>query len=53
MADGGFLIRFDGKEADRCCEVTFGYDAWEYTTNAGETKPIPEGVRRIIVEIED
>ena len=53
MADGGFLIRFDGKEADRCYTVAFNYDDWKYTINAGETKPIPDGVRRIIVDIEN
>lgn len=53
MADGGFIIRFDGKEADRCCAVSFDYDAWEYTTNSGEAKSLPDGVRRIIVDIED
>jgi len=30
MAAGGFLIKFDGKEVERCYAVAFDYDEWAY-----------------------
>jgi hypothetical protein len=30
MAEGGFLIKFDGKEVARCYAVAFDYDEWQY-----------------------
>ena len=29
MADGGFLVKFDGKEVERCFAVSFDYDDWQ------------------------
>jgi len=52
MADGGFLVKFDGKEVARCFAVAFDYDAREYTINEVETKPLPEGVKVITVSVE-
>ena len=52
MADGGFLVKFDGKEVERCYAVAFDYDDWQYTVNEGEKKELPSGIRRITVEIE-
>ncbi len=52
MAEGGFLVKFDGKEVTRCFAVAFDYDAWEYTINEAETKPLPEGVKVITVSVE-
>jgi hypothetical protein len=45
MSEGGFLIKFDGKEAKRCYKVTFDYDGEEYTVNDSETKPLPKSVK--------
>jgi len=52
MAEGGFLIKFDGKEVTRCFAVAFDYDLREYTTNNTETKPLPEDVGTITVIVE-
>ena len=52
MADGGFLIRFDGKEVKRCCAVAFDYDAHEYVINEKERHELPLDVSRITLEVE-
>lgn len=52
MADGGFLVKFDGKEAVRCYAVSFDYDERRYTINNDKTKPLPK-VKKITVEIEE
>ena len=51
MAEGGFLVKFDGKEIERCYAVSFDYDDWQYTIN-GTDKKLPAGVESIIIEIE-
>ena len=53
MAEGGFLVKFDGKEAGRGYAVAFDYDEWLYTINNGEKVEIPKGVRRISIEVEE
>lgn len=52
MANGGFLIKFDGKEAQRCYAVAFDYDEWFYVVNNQEKKELPKGISKITVEIE-
>jgi len=52
MADGGFLVKFDGKEVTRCFAVAFDYDTREYTINNTEAKPLPAGVETITISIE-
>ena len=52
MADGGFLIKFDGKEITRCYAVAFDYDLREYTINNKETKKLPPDVQAISIEVE-
>ncbi|MFA4889519.1 MAG: hypothetical protein WC628_08125 [Candidatus Omnitrophota bacterium] len=52
MADGGFLVKFDGKEITRCYAVAFDYDLREYTVNGKEAKPLPEDVEAITVIVE-
>ena len=52
MAEGGFLIKFDGKRAERCYAVSFDYDAWEYSVNGKEARPLPDGVKVITVAVE-
>jgi hypothetical protein len=41
MPDGGFLVKFDGKEAFRCYAVSFDYDEWTYSVNNETPKPFP------------
>lgn len=52
MADGGFVVRFDGKEVARCFAVAFDYDEWKYTINEKEKKELPL-VKKISIEIEE
>ena len=51
MAEGGFLVKFDGKEAVRCYAVAFDYDEQQYTINDTEKKELPP-VKKIIIEVE-
>ena len=53
MAEGGFLVKFDGKEVTRCFAVAFDYDLREYTINDTETKPLPADVKAITVIVEE
>lgn len=52
MPDGGFLVKFDGKKAERCYSVKFDYDEWIYLLNDKEKKPLPNGLRSIVIEVE-
>ena len=52
MAEGGFLIKFNGKEIERCYAVAFDYDEWKYTVNNTKEKELPEDVESITIEIE-
>ncbi len=51
MAEGGFLVKFDGKEVARCYAVAFDYDERQYTVNEKEKKDLPR-VRNISIEVE-
>ncbi len=53
MADGGFLVKFDGKEAVRCFAVAFSYDDWQYTVNETEKHGLPPGVKEISIVVEE
>ena len=52
MAEGGFLIKFDGKEVKRCFAVAFDYDAHEYVVNEKERFELPAEVSTITLEVE-
>jgi hypothetical protein len=51
MAEGGFLVKFDGKEVARCYAVAFDYDDWKYVIN-DKKKELPR-VKKITIEIEE
>ena len=51
MAEGGFLLKFDGKEIKRCYAVAFDYDEWSYTINEKDKKELPS-LKSITIEIE-
>ena len=53
MAEGGFLVKFDEKEAVRCFAIAFDYDEWQYTINEKEKRELPAGVKKISIEIEE
>jgi len=52
MAEGGFLVKFDGKEVTRCYAVAFDYDEWQYTINDKEKRELPP-VRNISIEVKE
>jgi hypothetical protein len=52
MAEGGFLVKFDGKEVERCYAVEFDYDLREYTVNGTKKKELPGDVKAITIEVE-
>jgi hypothetical protein len=53
MAEGGFLVKFDGKEAFRCYAVAFDYDEWKCMINGGqEQKDFPAGLKEIRIKLE-
>ncbi len=53
MAEGGFLVKFDGKrKPQRCYAVAFDYDEWSCVVNEKEKKEIPKGTKRITIEVE-
>lgn len=52
MAEGGFLLKFDGKEITRCYAVAFDYAEWQYIINNTEKKELPPEVKSIVIEIE-
>ena len=51
MAEGGFLVKFDGKKAIRCYAASFDYDEWQYTINETEKRKLPP-VKKISIEVE-
>jgi hypothetical protein len=52
MAEGGFLVKFDGKRPRRGYAVAFDYDEWAYVVNNEKKKAIPKGIKKITIEIE-
>ena len=52
MPEGGFLLKFNGREIARCHTVAFDYDQWQYTINNTEKKELPPEVKTISVEAE-
>lgn len=51
MAEGGFLVKFDGKEITRCYTVAFDYGEWQYAINETEKKKLPS-LKKISIKIE-
>ncbi len=51
MVDGGFVIKFDGKEVGRGYAVSFNYDEWTYTVN-DESLDLPEEVEKIEILVD-
>lgn len=52
MAEGGFLLKFNGKKIRRCYAVAFDYDEWQYIVNNTKKKELPPEVKTITVEVE-
>ena len=51
MAEGGFLVKFDGKEVAHCYAVAFDYDEWQYTINETEKRELPPAVPGTFPEV--
>lgn len=51
MPEGGFVVKFDGKQAVSCYAVAFDYDEWQYTVNETDKKELPP-VKKISIEVE-
>lgn len=52
MSEGGFLVKFDGKEVARGYAVAFDYDEWQYTVNETEKRELPVGIKSITIKVE-
>ena len=52
MADGGFLVTFDGKKPQRCYAVAFNYDEWSCAINNEPMRELPKGIQKITIEVE-
>lgn len=52
MADGGFLVKINGKELCRCYAIAFDYDERQHKINDKETRALPENTESISIEIE-
>lgn len=52
MGEGGFVVKFDGKQAVRCYVVAFDYDERQYTINETKKKELLSGIKSITLEIE-
>ena len=54
MAEGGFLIKFQGGKAKprRGYAVAFDYDEWTYAINNEKKKALPKGIKKITIEVE-
>jgi len=53
MAEGGFLVKFNGKKVARCYAIAFDYDEWQYTVNETKKKKLPPRIKKISIEVED
>jgi len=51
MPEGGFLVKFDDKEIERCHSVAFDYDSWECTINEQKKMRMPN-IKTITIEAE-
>lgn len=49
--EGGFLIKFNGKDVQRCHSFSVDYDMWQFTVNT-ETKELPSDLESVTVDVE-
>jgi hypothetical protein len=52
MAEGGFVVKFDGKKVASCYAIAFDYDEWQYVINETEKHELPTGIESITIELE-
>jgi len=51
MADGGFVVKIDGKEVGACYAVTLDYDKGCYRLNNAKPRGLPAKAQKITIEI--
>lgn len=51
MSKGGWVVKFDNKEVERCYAVSFDYDEWYYIVNNQEKRSLPDKLSSIKIEI--
>ena len=52
VSKGGWIVKFNDAEVERCYKISFDYDMWEYTVNNQVTKKFPaSGISTIKIEI--
>ena len=52
MPNGGWIVKFNDVEVERCYAVKFDYDNWEYSVNNEKPKKFPAtGISSIKIEI--
>ena len=54
MSEGGFVVKFEGakEKPQTCYAIKLDYDEWSYAINNNPKQDMPQGTKRIIVEIE-
>ena len=52
MAEGGFLLKFNGEDVAHCYSINMDYDDWKYQINNDETNQLPKDLRSIVIEVE-
>ena len=52
MPNGGWIVKFNNKEVERCYRIFFDYDNWEHTVNNEKPKKFfASGISSIKIEI--
>jgi len=52
MPSGGWIVKFNDVEVERCYTISFDYDNWQYTVNNKDTKKFPaSGISSIKIEV--
>ena len=52
MADGGFILKFNGKEAARGLKLFFDHDNWEWSIDDYDPQAFPKGIKQITIEFD-
>ena len=52
MADGGFILKFNGKEVARGLKLSFDHDNWEWSIDDYDPSPFPNNLKAINIEFD-
>lgn len=55
MPEGGFLVKINGKNYERCYKISLDFDEWQVVINETDVRPLPRGFKKaeVIAEIEE